>query len=202
MTLIASKRVSSGKYIDLADLKPDDVEIEDIDASLNLIYRFTGHYKNRKPLTVAQHTLLACDICDLMFPDDVDVYHDTVIHDFPEAYTGDVATPLKRLFGNEFRAYEDRIENAVYAKLWASPTPFSDEIKYKRKVCDLLALDIERRAMWDDQRGKDLWPAVPKHSWQIKEKLEMFERIQSAGDVDLAMLYAGSIRRIKMKYPD
>jgi len=197
-----TKRVSSGRYIDLANLKPKDVDIQDIDKSLNLIYRFTGHYKNRKPLTVAQHTLLTTIICDEVFPDEPNVYHDCTIHDFPETYTGDIATPLKRIFGPTFKTYEEEIEDAVYAKLWAGSVPFSEEIKYKRKVCDLLALDIERRAMWDDQRGKELWPAVPKHTWSVSEKIEMFETIQDAGDVDLVKLYNDSVLRIRTVYGD
>lgn len=188
--LTAPKRVSSGKYLDLAALTKDDIELSDINNSLNLIYRFTGHYKNKKPLTVAQHTKLVLKMADLVFPGERAVFFDCLIHDFPEAYTGDIATPLKRLFGTAYKAYEKGVEDTVYEKLWIITEPFTEEVYQKRKVCDLLSLDIERRAMWIDQTGKPNWPVIPNEGIiSLKDKQALFEQVQSEGEVDLVKLY-------------
>lgn len=184
--MIAPKRLSYGRYVDLNDLQVDDVNLNDINRSLNHIYRFTGHYKNREPLTVAQHTKLCIILADMFFKKEIDVKFDCLLHDMPEAYYGDIATPVKRLLKKSYKGAIDKIDNVVYEALW----PNRDISKYqeihdKSKTCDLIALDIERRAMWDDQRGKDLWPDSPDTGLSLKKKVELFEEIQNERYVDL-----------------
>ncbi len=187
----ATKRVSSGKYLDLADLRFNDLDIDDINKALNHIYRFTGHYKDKEPLTVAQHLKLCGIICDKVFPNDMPTKLDVLMHDWAEAYTGDIATPLKKIFGQQFRDYEDKIESLIYQRFWFNKEePFNDEIKSKRKICDLLSLDIERRSMWRDQRGKDQWPDIPMEAiLPLKEKFDLFDKVQSEGWWDIAWAY-------------
>ena len=186
----APKRVSSGVYLDLANLSPLDISLVDINTSLNYLYRFTGHYKDKAPLTVAQHLKLAHRLAETLFPDDYVVQFDTAIHDFPESYTGDIATPLKKLFGEGYKAYEDNVEHTVYSALWCIWPKFTREVYDQRKICDLLALDIERRSMWRDQQGKDHWPNIPMEGiFSVKEKQKIFDEIQSERLIDLIDLY-------------
>lgn len=188
--MITTKRLSSGRYVDLGNLKTEDINIKDINTSLNYIYRFTGHSKDKEPLTVAQHTQLAVFLSRRLFPDDLVTEFDVTIHDFPEAYTGDIATPLKQLFGKEYKQYEEDIEAVVYAKLWTPVTAFNHEIYEKRKVCDLLALDIERRNIWNSNYGKNEWPEIPFEGiFSSKEKKELFDTIQKNRFVDLESMY-------------
>ena len=189
-TLTHPIRASSGKYLDLSNFTPDDVNLEDINASLNYIYRFTGHHKNRAPLTVAQHTKLTTIICDMVYPNEPDVKFDCLIHDFPEYVTGDVTTNTKKILGSVFKAYEKHVEQVVYDKLWIRPNPFTEEIYQKRKVCDLLSLDIERRSMWDSQTGKDNWPDTPKIIFMnLEAKQALFDEIQAERFIDLIEMY-------------
>jgi hypothetical protein len=139
---VTTKRLSSGKYVDLQNLTVEDVDIKDISQSLNYIYRFTGHYKSKPPLTVAQHTRLAVYLSTIVFPNDLTVKFDVLLHDFPEYITGDIATPLKYIFGPQFKDYEHGIEKIVYEALWKIDTPFTHEIYEQRKICDLLALNV------------------------------------------------------------
>lgn len=190
LTAVATKRLSSGVYVDLANLTPDDIDIKDINTSLNYIYRFTGHFKDKEPLTVAQHTKLAVQVARIIFPDDLVIEFDVTIHDFAESYTGDIATPLKKLFGSQFKDYEKQIEEVVYEKLWTIEQPFSKEIYERRKICDLLALDIERRNIWSSPVGKAQWPEIPmERVFSTKEKNKMFDEIQSERFVDLEQMY-------------
>lgn len=186
----APKRVSSGKYIDLSGLTPADIDIEDINRSLNLIYRFTGHYKDQEPLTVAQHTWLVLELSKYLFPDDRAVQFDCLLHDFPEAYYGDIATPLKKLFGKAYKDYTSGVDAVVYEKLWKIEEPFSPEIEDKRRICDLLSLDIERRCMWSSPLGKDLWPDTPDVGFSTEKKRQFFQKAKEKKKVDLVALYS------------
>jgi len=193
---VHTKRLSSGKYIDLGNLTTDDIDLNDINRALNYIYRFTGHFKDKEPLTVAQHLKLSDRIRSMIYPDDYVLELDVKIHDFPEAYTGDIATPLKYLFGPQFKDYEHGVERVVYDKLWVINTPFTYEIYENRKVCDLLALDIERRNIWADQKGKDQWPAIPLPTlFSQKERKELFDWAQSERHVNLIRMYDEAIEK-------
>lgn len=201
----APKRLSSGKYVDLANLEFQDIDIFDISRALNTIYRFTGHWKDKKPLTVAQHTALVCFLCDELFVNEQDVLLDCLIHDWPEAYYGDIATPLKHLFKSDDSQYIKHVDKLVYDKFY---TPYIDQIGYteetytKRKTCDLLSLDIERRNMWSSQHGKSNWPEVPKTSlgYTMKEKEELFDEFQNLDLVDLESMYESIISKISSKH--
>lgn len=191
--MISPKRMSSGKYIDLAKLTHDDVDIEDITKSLNYIYRFTGHWKDVPPLTVAQHTLLTMRLSKIFFPDERVVEFDCLLHDMPECYYGDIATPMKRILKKEYKEFTTHVDNVVYDVLWGLTEEFTPEVESKRKLCDLMALDIERRVMWKDQRGKELWPEEPKNSFKMSDKIAMFEDVASIKWVPLDDLYVEMI---------
>lgn len=187
---VTTKRLSSGKYVNLAKLGVHDIDIKDISQSLNYIYRFTGHFKDKEPLTVAQHTRLAVHLSKIVFPNDKTVELDVTLHDFAEAYTGDIATPLKYIFGPDFKTFEQNVEEIIYKKLWVGDIPFSHEIYEQRKICDLLALDIERRNIWASQLGKEQWPPIPFEGlFSVKEKQNIFDTIQKDRFVDIEAMY-------------
>lgn len=180
-------RLSLGKYIDLSDVKLGDIDIEDIEVSLNHIYRFNGHHKDRKPLTVAQHTLLCMILSDYLFDDDK-VKFGCLLHDFGEAYYGDLTSPVKNLLGREGVKMATRdIDNLIYKKFW----PYPDEDKPSPaiydavKACDLMSLDIERRIMWSSQWGKDKWPEVPKSKMSLLDKQQLFDEVAGVEYVKL-----------------
>lgn len=185
--MIAPKRMSSGKYLDLGELTSEDVSLDDINTSLNYIYRFTGHHKDREPLTVAQHSALVLNLGRRLFPNELDVQMHCLMHDWPEAYYGDVATPLKKLMKKWYQQYTERVDELVYEKYYLFV--LTNEVEEKCKICDLLALDIERRAMWKDQRGKELWPDTPLELMGLKEKLSLFDTYQSVRFVNIKEMY-------------
>lgn len=186
--MIAPKRMASGKYIDLGSFTIDDVDIQDITTSLNTLYRFNGHYKDKKPLTVAQHTHLCMILSERFFPEEDDVLFACLLHDFGEAYYGDVATPLKKLMGQVYRDFTKTIDDPLYEKLWIIDSPLTEEVEQKVKVCDLMALDIERRAMWTSQFGKKYWPVEPVKI-NLQEKLDLFDQVQKQEYITLDEMY-------------
>lgn len=78
---------SSGRWIDLADIKLDDVQVIDIARSLTNMCRFNGHL--RQPYSVAAHSLAVMQIS----PKGLKPF--ALIHDAAEAYISDIIRPLK-----------------------------------------------------------------------------------------------------------
>lgn len=176
--MIAPKRLSSGSYVDLADFKLGDIDLVDINQSLNHTYRFNGHYKDKPPLTVAQHTVLVMRLAEINFPGEENVRFNCLLHDFAEAYYGDISTPLKKILGDASGKYIKQIDSIIYTQLWKLPTPLDEDIENKTKICDLFSLDIERRSMWKSQVGKEHWPSVQGRQ-PLREKEELFDWAQS-----------------------
>lgn len=185
----APKRMSSGKYIDMANFTAEDVDLFDINQSLNSLYRFTGHHKDKKPLTVAQHTWLCMELSQMMFPDEKDVEFACLIHDMAETYYGDMATPWKKILGDTLRKLQYQFDYAVHTALWKRIYTWDEEIHDKMKQCDLASLDIERRNMWKSQHGKDNWPDAPSLGLSLTEKEIWFDRAQSITFVDLEKMW-------------
>lgn len=171
------KRMSSGRYIDLSDIKREDIILSDIVTAINHIFRFTGHYDKRKPLTVGQHSLMCMRLAEEA-GESSEVQLACLVHDFAEAYVGDVSTPLKRLMGKHWIDFASPIETIVDEVC----LPFENTVDMHHvvKMYDLMALDIERRCMWNN-RGKDMWPDVPKSYGKHKEMVRVFSDVQGYG---------------------
>jgi len=172
----AWKRVASGKYIDLKNLSVDDLNIEDVDISINNILRFTGHYKDHSPLTVAQHSNLCLRLAQLntnLLP----IHLATLTHDFAESLIGDVVSPVKKALGKNWKKFAKPIENTFEMKFFGGLVP--TEVKDIVKLFDLWSLDIERRVMWSSQYGKDKWPTIGNEDFNTKDKIELFNWAKS-----------------------
>ena len=169
------KRLSSGKYVDIGNLQPDDVSIEDVETSLNHIYRFTGHHKDEKPLTVAQHSLLCLHLVELLEPDEYELQLAVFTHDFAECIIGDVATPVKKVMGKAWYDFAIPIEQIFEKKFFGRLV--DPELHDRVKLYDAMALDIERRVMWSSQYGKDKWPMVPLNFGTIEDKKNVFYNV-------------------------
>jgi hypothetical protein len=97
-------------------LKRHEVCIADIAHALSMICRYGGHCPEF--YSVAQHSVLVACIAKLfaqaVFPEADDVaFVLGLFHDAPEAYLGDVITPLKVELGRGYKDAEARAWNAV-----------------------------------------------------------------------------------------
>lgn len=102
-------KLCSGKYFDLADPKPEQIDIRDIAGALSKICRFGGHC--RKFYSVAEH-LINCKLQaeqDGLTPQEIAA---VFLHDATEAYVGDMVKPLKIMLP-EYQAVEARVQGAI-----------------------------------------------------------------------------------------
>lgn len=144
-------RVSSGRYLDLAQFDVSDVDLIDVMTALNEIKRCNGHGARRSPLTVLQHSLLVCDIL-YEWTGCKDTALAGLLHDAHEAYIGDTTSPVKTLTG--FIEPEEIIVAVRQAMHWNYPTDYAPILK-----ADLAALEIERKAQWVYHPNDEMyWP--------------------------------------------
>lgn len=194
------KRLTSGKYVNLAVFRTEDVSLLDIETSLNRTTRFNGHGETI-PLSVAQHSWLCFKLVEQDYPEDYELQLAVLLHDAAETYIGDVSTPVKKLLGNSWYNFAHPIEHTVNQAL-LFPIMFEDEIlKAKVKYYDAMSLDIERRALWSNQRGKDKWPTFISRS-SLKEKADWFFLAQNMDWVHLREIYNelwGKLNKTKLK---
>lgn len=167
----------TGRAFDLLDPQPEHIDVLDIAHALSQLCRFTGH--TRAFYSVAQHSCLvaeiARDLCEGMIgavcPDAVALA--ALLHDAPEAYIGDVSSPLKRALRGEgqlsaYDVIEDRISRAVDIRFRLIGAP--DHVGWTAQLihrADMIALATEHAALFDGptprSRGFDLpqpWPYV------------------------------------------
>lgn len=153
-------QMASGKGVDLARPRPEDVDFNDIAVHLSRITRFTGAAK----ITVAQHSVLvAC-----LLP--VELQAHGLLHDAHEAYFGDDGTPKKNLIAlvspTAAAAIAD-LKRRWDLAIWeaARLKPPTEEEHRQVKVADYMALSIERRdcmARPADAMTKRAWAWLPE----------------------------------------
>ena len=78
----------TGKHVDPFNLRPEQIDIQDIAHSLSLQCRFNGHCKEF--YSVAEHSIRVSNI----LPAEFKLWG--LLHDATEAYLGDIITPIKK----------------------------------------------------------------------------------------------------------
>jgi len=131
--------LSSGKWFDVFNPNPDDIDLKDIAHALANQCRFTGHVSEF--YSVAQHSVLVSEFCD---PSDSAW---GLLHDASEAYLSDIARPIKKHpdFGPFYLEAEERITNAVM-DAFGLPHEMPDSVK----AADDMLLRMEARDLMPD----------------------------------------------------
>src|SRR5690606_5681374 len=128
-------RTYTGKYLNVKDPQPDQIDIVDIAVGLSRVPRFAAHSK--KHLRVAQH----CIYMSKMVSDDHKMA--ALLHDASEAYLGDVPGPAKK-FMPGYRKVEDRIMRVI-AEKYGFQYPLHDEVREADR--EMLRFEWETRVL-------------------------------------------------------
>jgi len=146
---------ANGNEVDLVYPRPQVMVLADVAHSLAQINRFTGHA--RRPYSVAEHSLLVLGIVEHLFaPASVHLRLAALMHDAHEAYTGDMATPIKRAVGDHWDMLEHRIERTLRSAWGLHTAAYYHRAAIKQ--ADLIALATERQQLMPP--SPSLWEAL------------------------------------------
>lgn len=169
----------SGKRFWLEDPRPEDICIEDIAQNLSGISRWNGSTEGRA-YTVAQHSVMASVVVPKQFQLPV------LMHDTPEAYAGDVVTPLKRLLGDIYGDIEEGIMGAIsyrYDFAWEDKevqkmVKHADFVMLATEVRDLVPYGVINRTIYESPLPGRIKP------WsQRRAKLNFIKRFRELANV-------------------
>ena len=110
---VGTIETSMGNYVNIIDITPDMVVLDDIATSLSNICRFNGHLPSF--YSVAEHSVrVAWWLTDQGLSDEIVLTG--LLHDAAEAYVGDMMRPLKRVPEMEavFKPIEDHAMEVVH----------------------------------------------------------------------------------------
>lgn len=148
----------SGKLVNLNNFAPHEILLSDIVQGLSLVNRFNGRFARieeplnlfdqgmlgsssisvrGEPVTVLQHSYAMYLFAKHKYRDNPRIAIECLLHDAPEAYTGNIISPLKAHIPM-LHDIEQRIFNAL-STVYGLPLPDSEVVK----ELDALALRIE-----------------------------------------------------------
>lgn len=138
------------------DPKAEDIDIRDIAHALALKCRYTGHC--REFYSIAQHSCLVGAAVEDKGKNSFDhrLCLTALLHDAAEAYTADIARPVKKSIA-QFAEIEHRLESVI-AKKFGLLFPFPGVVKW----ADNCLLATERRDLM----------ATPPRPWRSVEAVE------------------------------
>ena len=137
------QRMLSGRWLDLLDPSPLDVEIGDIAHGLTRVARWNGQTRGAHIFSVAQHTLLVEAVMREQNPRiDERLRLAALLHDAPEYVIGDMISPFKAVLGGDYKQVEARLLAAIHIRFGLPPV-LSREIEGKIKQADRGAAFLE-----------------------------------------------------------
>lgn len=186
----------SGRHLDLNNLQPDDIRIEDIAWGLGRTLRFGGHI--REDYSVAHH----CIVMSYYVPEEFAL--EALLHDAAESYLGDIIWPVKSLFP-QISEFEDtivlKIMNRFGVDVAHTEGDFIDEPTYIKSEpiakADLKLVDHESFSFGrDGQFHTDVesaWlkAAMEHETWWFAPTyayLERFDQLTGSKTLDLDAL--------------
>jgi 5'-deoxynucleotidase YfbR-like HD superfamily hydrolase len=129
----------SGRRLDLLDPSPMDIEIEDIAHGLARVARWNGQTVGEHAFSVAQHSVVVEDIMAHLQPDLEPRWRLAgLLHDASEYVIGDMISPFKAALGMNYKAFEERLENAIHIRFGLpakTPLAIKKLIKQADRAC-------------------------------------------------------------------
>jgi uncharacterized protein len=136
------------------DPRPEEIFLEDIALSLSKQCRYNGNIPEPYHYSVAEHCCILSDYFKQRHQRFSNVYtnHELAqwafVHDFEEAYTGDMIRPIKHLFP-EFIKIGDKIQGVIFQKFTClQPGPNGLVIPQEVHDADATIYHDERIQLW------------------------------------------------------
>lgn len=143
----AWQRMLSGRRLDLLDPTPMDIEISDIAHGLAFVARWNGQTKGDFAYSVAEHSLLVCDIFIRQNPKAPVKWHlAALLHDAPEYVIGDMISPVKSAVGAGYEDLDARLTAAIHIR-FGLPATIPATIKKQIKQADRISAWMEAVAI-------------------------------------------------------
>lgn len=180
----------SGGRIDFLALSPDDINFDDIAIGLSNTCRFAGQISEF--YSVAEHSVLVSKVLEVRLNGELPgIVESAFMHDAPEAYIGDMVSPLKKLCPG-FQMIEESLELAIRQRFGLA-MPFGHPMI---KAVDLGVYYAERNIFRDSSKYEegripegvsDLLPAgLCIRNLSPKDALkEFYERAEELGIVSV-----------------
>lgn len=187
-----SYRTVSGHELDLLEIRPEDIRIDDVAHHLSMTCRFNGAtpawYCNAQHCCLVSKLSIALTV-DEPLPFQVLVALAAQVHDAGEPYTGDMTRPMKeamRKLSGAPQSVFDVIEHSVlrvvedaFALGRGRLTDPEDPVAKIVKHADNLALEIEEAVLRDgDPGGLDLTHWHDRAWTQEEAKSRFLERFE------------------------
>lgn len=149
------------------DPDPKAVKVSDISWALGMMCRYNGHCDTF--YSVAEHSVLTMQYCELRWPDRKDLAKAALFHDASEAYLPDVCSPLKHdhRFGKWFNPIEEGVQKAIAEAL---ELPELEPPEVKR--ADIEVFKLERGILMPENSSS--W-------WEIKEPDQWAKQLELIG---------------------
>ncbi len=139
----AWQRMLSGRRLDLINPSAMDIEIEDIAHGLSRVARWNGQTTGEHAFSVAQHSVIVEDICRTLEPHaDRQWLLASLLHDASEYVVGDMISPFKNALGINYRAFEDKLMQAIHIR-FGLPATISPQMKKFIKRADKISAYLE-----------------------------------------------------------
>lgn len=186
----AWQRMLSGRRLDLINPSAMDIEIEDIAHGLSRVSRWNGQTTGDHAFSVAQHSVLVEKIACKLQPDiDPQWLMAALLHDASEYVVGDMISPFKNALGVDYRAFEDKLMQAVHIR-FGLPAVISPQLKKFIKRADKISayLEATQIAGFDHEESCKIFgpPPMTMQDWTIEplsanaakqEYLDRFEEL-------------------------
>ena len=136
-------RMLSGRRLDLLDPSPFDIEIEDIARGLARVARWNGQTSGDHAFSVAEHSVIVEELFFKLNPKATKAERLTaLLHDAAEYVIGDMISPFKNALGLDYRAFENRLEEAIHIR-FGLPAQIPAKLKKSIKLCDIYCAWLE-----------------------------------------------------------
>jgi uncharacterized protein len=168
----AWQRMLSGRRLDLINPSAMDIEIEDIAHGLSRVARWNGQTTGDHAFSVAQHSVIVEKICATLEPDADRVWlMAALLHDASEYVVGDMISPFKNALGINYRAFEDKLTQAIHIR-FGLPAVISPQLKKFIKRADKISayLEATQIAGFSDLESRKFFgpPPLTIKDWKIE----------------------------------